>query len=304
MQYKLIILVNPISGTRKKQKVMDQVKQFLQHKSIPHEFLPTVADGDYSELADKVGRENIKTIVVMGGDGTVSKVVSALRHLPVDFGIIPMGSGNGLALAAGIPTDPIKALQTILNGQAQKVDAFRINEHFSCMLSGMGFDAQVAHDFAKQSRRGLWTYVQVTLRNFFQATTYPIVLNINGVSIETQAYFICVANSNQFGNQVTIAPRAKLSDGMLDVVVVQKMSRLHVLRAILNQMLHGDVQKYIDETKKVLYLQMPELQIGNPKLAPMHVDGDPVETANNLTVKVIPSAFSLIMPVVVKYEYN
>src|SRR5690606_37837139 len=107
----------------------------------------------------------------------------------VPFGIIPAGSGNGLALAAGISRNTEKALQVIFNGEARPVDAFMINGHFSCMLSGIGFDAKVAHDFASQKTRGLSTYVKVSARNFFTAKPWPFILSFDGKEINTEAYF-------------------------------------------------------------------------------------------------------------------
>jgi diacylglycerol kinase family enzyme len=214
----------------------------------------------------------------------------------VDFGIIPTGSGNGLALAAGIPRDVNKALDLILNGKPSRVDAFTINGHFSCMLSGIGFDAKVAHDFAKQKKRGLWTYVKVSAANFFNADCYPFTLQIDHKEISTHAYFISVANSNQFGNNFTIAPKASLSDGLLDIVVVQKMNKLQVLLSIIYQLRFGDVQEDIFKKHGILYYQLKELGIVNSSRAPLHIDGDPYDTAENFEIKIIPSAFSLIQP--------
>ncbi len=288
--------MNPLSGTGDKYHIKEKLIGKMNAEGIPFEFVQTNAEGDYEFLDKRIRTEQIQNLVIIGGDGTVSHVVNALRHLPVDFGIIPTGSGNGLALAAGIPRDPLKALDIILHGKPSRIDAFTINGHFSCMLSGIGFDAKVAHDFAKQKTRGLWSYVKVSAANFFRAKEYPFTLRIDQKEITTEAYFISIANSNQFGNNFTIAPKAMLSDGLLDVVVVQKMNKLQVLLSIFYQIRYGDVQESIFKKQGILYFQLKELELINTAMAPLHIDGDPYETSSAFKINVIPSALSLIQP--------
>jgi YegS/Rv2252/BmrU family lipid kinase len=293
MARKLIFLINPISGTGNKDRIRKMLSGRLNQLGIAYEFHPTNAAGEYAELEKKIRDDGIQDMVVIGGDGSISHSAEALRHLDVNFGIIPTGSGNGLALSAGISLDPLKALDTVIHGTPTPVDAFTINGRFSCMLTGIGFDAKVAHDFARQKKRGLWTYVKVSAMNFFSAREYPFTLEVDGKAIETEAYFISVANSNQFGNNFTIAPKAMLTDGLADVIVVQKMNKLQVLLSVIYQIRFGDVQEDIFKREGILYYRASSLRIHNPSLAPMHIDGDPVETAAVLDVRVIPGAFKL-----------
>jgi len=288
--------MNPVSGTKDKGRIKEMITRQLSTKNISFEFFPTNAEGDYRFLEEKIVAEKIETIVIVGGDGSVSQVANSLRHLPIHFGIIPCGSGNGLALAAGISRNSGLALENILTGKPSRIDAFMINDQFSCMLSGIGFDAKVAHEFSAMKKRGLWTYVKLSMKNFFSAKEYNFGLNINGKEIETEAYFISIANSNQFGNNFTIAPKASLSDGLLDIVVVQKMSKLQVLLSVFYQVKYGDVQEGIFKKHRILYYQLKELVINNPTLAPLHIDGDPFDTSGKFNIRIIPSAFSLIQP--------
>jgi len=239
---KIAYLFNPVSGTGAKSAVRKLIETITAEKDIPFESLLTNPEGRYPDLEKNIQAGKITDLVVVGGDGTISQVSGALRHTGVRFGIIPMGSGNGLALAAGIPKDPVKALEIILNGNSSAVDGFFINDHFSCMLSGIGFDAKVADEFARSNERGLWTYIKVSARNFFAARTYPFRITCSGYDINTEAFFVSIANSNQFGNQFTIAPKARLNDGLIDVVIVQKMNKFQLLLAVLHQLRFGDVQ--------------------------------------------------------------
>lgn len=298
MQRKLIFFYNPISGTKSKQALLDLIRSRTTRQGLAFEIMETNAAGDYTFLADKIKEEAITDIIVCGGDGTVNQVAASLLHSEVNIGIIPMGSGNGLALAAGIPKNPAKALDIIFKGNASYIDGFYMNKHFSCMLCGLGFDAQVAHDFAAQSKRGLATYVKQTFKNFFSAKAYPFILDIDNSRIKTEAFFISLANSNQFGNNVTIAPKASICDGLIDVVIVKEMSKARLLFSLLKQVKLGQVtpseKKYHKED--ILYYQTKAVSIQNPLEAPLHIDGDPAATAKKFEVKIIEQAFKLLQP--------
>ena len=296
---KIIYLVNPVSGTSTKEALLKVIEHISNERGIQHEFVHTNALGDYDFLADKILKEQVTDIVIIGGDGTVNQVVNALRHLPVTFGIIPFGSGNGLAYAAGIPKKPKQALDLVLTGGSKKVDAFIINNQFSCMLSGIGFDAKVAHDFAAKATRGLFTYTQQSLLNFFKAQPYQFEVLLDGFSFFTEAFFISIANGNQFGNNVTIAPHADLNDGLLDIVIVQKMNKAKLPFAVLRQIRgNNKLQELVDDIsqKNILYFQTPSITIRNLKLAPFHIDGEPKETHEQFEVNIIKDCFELIQP--------
>lgn len=296
---KLVYFINPISGTKNKEALLELIHKRTKAEGLPYEVMHTNAQGQYEFLIDKVFAEKITDIIVCGGDGTVNQVASAIQGINVNIGIVPMGSGNGLALAAGISKGANKALDIIFKGNASFVDGFYINNHFSCMLCGLGFDAQVAHDFASQSTRGLATYIQQTVKNFFAAHSYPFTLHINGKQLEADAFFISIANSNQFGNNVTIAPQASLSDGLIDIVVVGKTNKFRMLYTVFVQISFGKV-KPVSRSKfhkaDVHYYQAKELLIENPANAPLHIDGDPAETSEKFSIKVVEKAFRLLQP--------
>jgi len=298
MERKIVYLVNPISGTQKKDEIKDLIIEVSNRRNVIFEIIPTNASGNYDFLKDKIISENITDVVIVGGDGTVNQIVNAIyKSVDVNFGIIPVGSGNGLAYAAGIPKKPKDALNYLFMGSPKYVDAFTINNNFSCMLSGIGFDAQVAQDFAASSSRGLLTYTHQSLLNFFKAQPYQFEVTVDGFTFFTESYFISIANGNQFGNNVTIAPLADLSDGLLDIVIVQKMSKAKLPFAILNQIRgNNKLQELVEEisTKNVLYFQTSSLTINNLKLAPLHIDGEPTTTAQEIQIRVLKDCFKLI----------
>ena len=268
-------------------------------QNIFFEIIFTNATGEYPFLMDKINKQGFTDVVVCGGDGSINQITSYLAGTDINVGIIPIGSGNGLALAAKIPRNINKALQIIFAGKSAFIDAFFINEKFSCMLCGVGFDAQVAHDFALQPKRGLATYVEQSVKNFIKAKPYFFDITLGGQTFSTDAYFISIANSNQFGNNFTIAPKASLHDGLLDVIVVKKMSKARMIWMVLRQIRSGEVGTQKDRNfhkREILYFQTDKLIIHNHQLAPLHIDGDPAETDKKFNIEILPKAFKLIMP--------
>lgn len=297
MKRNIVYIINPISGTRTKKDLQQFIEKTTAEKKIPFQVFPSVASGEYSFLHSVIRDEGITDIVIAGGDGTVSQVVGSLLDFDVNFGVIPCGSGNGLALAAGISRQPAKALDVIFNGTAKAIDGLKVNDQFSCMLCGLGFDAKVAHEFAKQPKRGLATYVSLVSKNFFSAVPYKFNIKSNGINFSAEAFFISIANSNQFGNNFTIAPKALLSDGLLDIVVVKKIAKPLLLINIMKQVLAGRIKKVENSLEQpVIYFQTSELVIKNIDEAPMHIDGDPTETPSEVKIKVMQKCFRLISP--------
>lgn len=296
MKRKIIFLLNPIAGTGNKFRIRQLIEKKCAAAGVSFEIHTTHAEGNYSGIRTKIAEEGITDIVVAGGDGTINSVVNDLRDTGIPFGIIPCGSGNGLAFSAGIPKNPGKALDLIFTGKPVLTDAFTINSNFSCMLSGLGFDAQVAHDFAKQNKRGLITYVRQTIANFLRAKPYPFEVSVGNTPLSADAFFISIANSNQFGNRFTIAPEARLNDGLLDIVVMPKMNKTYMLLAVLWQIRRGKVNELHYTKKGIIYFQTDRLHIGNPGSAPLHIDGDPKPTASSFDISIIPDAFRLIRP--------
>lgn len=299
MARKIIYIINPISGTGGRRNLHQIVERRSNEAGIPFKIFPSVESGDYSFLKNIITEEKVTDVVIAGGDGTVSQVVGSLYKTGVHFGIIPCGSGNGLALAAGIPKKAERALDIIFAGHSEPTDGFVLNDQFACMLSGLGFDAKVAHDFARQPKRGLSTYIRQVFRNFFNASSYRFRIISGKKQLDIEAYFISIANANQFGNHFTIAPKASLSDGLLDIVIMASPHRLAVLWQTLQQVGGFTPLKdasHINKKKGVIYFQTDKVTIENLSQAPLHIDGDPAETPDKVEVKVRKNVFKLLKP--------
>lgn len=299
MQRRFIFIINPISGTRNKDVLRQRVEAFAKANNFPCYIFPSAADGDYAFLKAHIKNERITDVVIAGGDGTINGVLGSLRNMDVQFGLLPCGSGNGLAFTTGLSRNIDNALHIIKTGKSAPTDAFLVNGRFACMLCGLGFDAAVAHAFAADPNRGLKTYIKKSVQHFFTANAYPFTLVFQNTILETEAFFISIANSNQFGNNVTIAPKASLTDGLLDLVIVTRQNKLNLILQTLKQVSGFNPVQQTNELNKnagVLYLQTAALTIQNPALAPMHLDGDPADTAETINVQLLKGCFRLIYP--------
>jgi diacylglycerol kinase (ATP) len=291
-----IVFINPISGTKNKEQTRTIIENELTQHHFTYQFLPTEKSGDYSFLKTKIETEAVTDIIICGGDGTVNNIGAYLQNIKVNVGIIPMGSGNGLAFTAGIPKAPKKAMVVILQGKASYVDAFLVNGEFGCHNFGVGFDAQVAHEFAAGKNRGPFNYIKLTAKNYFKAKPISFEVDVFDTKIKTDAFFITVSNSNQFGNKLTIAPKASLNDGLLDVVLVKKANKFGLFFKLIHQLKRGTVANVSDGKKTFHYFQTKKIIISNPTKAPIHIDGEPMKTATKIEIEIIEKAFKLLQP--------
>jgi len=299
MSRRILFFINPISGVKRKLNLEEKIIQKCEENNIAFEILFTSKNGNYDFLHDKIEKENITDIAICGGDGSMSPIVSSILNIPVNIGIIPLGSGNGLARTAGIPKSIDKAFEIVLRGNAIYTDAFLINNKLSTHVCGLGFDATVAHDFSKHKTRGLHTYTKLAIKNFLSAKPYSFIAEVDEKKINVDAFLICIANSNQFGNNFKIAPEASIYDGLLDIVVLKKTSKPEIVLSFIKQIILGQIQNISSkdfDKKNILYFQTKKLKIKNLELAPLHIDGDPAETSKEFSIEILPSVYKLIQP--------
>ena len=299
MSRKILFFINPVSGTKNKLRLEERIIQKCKEKSILFEILFTSKDGNYQFLHDKIKNEAITDIAICGGDGSLSPIISSVLNVPVNIGIIPLGSGNGLARTAGIPNSVDKAIDIIFTGKSKYADVFLINKKLSVHVSGLGFDAKVAHDFSEGEARGLHAYTKIAIKNFLSAKTYPFTIEVDEKKMNVDAFFISIANSNQFGNNFKVAPKASICDGLLDIIVLQKTNKAKAVLSFAQQIISGRVHNFsVSELQKknILYFQTQKIKIENPAFAPLHIDGDPAETRKEFSIEILPSAYKLIQP--------
>lgn len=286
----IAFIVNPISGTKTKGRVAKLIRELLD----PQQFSPTVVVTEYAghatQLAQQFALEGYYAVVAVGGDGTVNEVASGLVGTNTALGIIPNGSGNGFARHLDISTRMNRAIEMLNNSEVINVDYGMVNDKKFFSTSGVGFDALVAVQFNEGKSRGLQTYVQNTLQSLvnYKPETYRILGE--GIDITTEAFLITIANASQWGYDASIAPKASLQDGLLDIAIVNKFPLSAVPKLALNLFTHN-----IDENSYMNTIRAKEVTLIRKQTGPMHMDGDPVEMPAELNIKIVADGLKVLV---------
>lgn len=277
----MIFIVNPISGKGRSKR--------LANKLLAKGY--KVLFTEYAGHAEKLAREAIDEVVVaVGGDGTVNEVARGLVGSNKALGIIPCGSGDGLARHLGISHNTNKALKRIENGECKCMDAAKINGRLFFSVCGVGFDAVVSERFAKCGKRGLANYIKQGLKTWKEYAPERYTIEIDGTSIETDALFITIGNSNQWGNGAKITPLADCCDGILDITVVEEFGAF-ALPGMAYRLMTGT----LDRSQRVHCYKGKNIRIVRANEGPAHADGDWFIASNTLEIKILPSALKVLV---------
>jgi YegS/Rv2252/BmrU family lipid kinase len=250
--------------------VVYEVVSSLQKNGCEVKFSYTHHPGHATELAAKAVVEGFDRVVAVGGDGTMNEVAQGLIGTPTPMGIIPMGSGNGLARDLGISTDISKSKQCLTEGKVKLIDVCRVNNQRFLCTAGIGFDAQVADKMAKSQTRGFLRYIQLTINESIAFKPFRIKMKVDGVLIEKPVFLVTFANARQFGNNAFIAPKANISDGLIDVVVVNPFPKIWLPVFGIGLFLG-----FISRLPFVDYYKATEINLEFAETDIFHFDGEP-----------------------------
>jgi YegS/Rv2252/BmrU family lipid kinase len=275
---KIAFIINPIAGTSKKQPLVDAIQALPDF--IESSVYWTERKGHATEIAQELITKGWEKIVAAGGDGTVNETACSLINSPVQLGIIPMGSGDGLARHLGIPHNLSKALDWIVNGVPMKIDYGTFNEKPFFCTAGVGFDAQVGSCFSNNKKRGFWTYVGTTLKEWKNYKPLNYKITVDGFTFEREAILITVANANQWGNNALIAPQADISDGFFDVVILSPFPWGETAEIGI-RIFAGN----IDQSRRTEYLKGKDILIERSSPGVIHLDGEPDQAGKNLKIQ-------------------
>ena len=284
-----LMLINPISGTRDKNGICDVACSRLKAAGIDLEIAHTLHKGHGAELAGKAAEAGTDIVIAAGGDGTVNEIASALMHTETALGIIPCGSGNGLARTLGIPMDYDKAIDIISRNQPYAIDCgIAEGLPFFCTF-GVGFDAVVTEKFASGKRRGKMQYVRSALLEYLNFTPDSYAMEIDGEIYTEEALLIAVCNTAQYGNNAYIAPRASLTDGLLDVTVIRNGSIIQQAMAGI-----GLLSGQIDRNRYVDTFKAKEVKIIRLKDGPAQIDGEPLALGRKVAIHCDPKCLKVL----------
>ena len=226
----ILFIMNPISGTDNKSSVPKHIEETLDKNVFDYSIKETEYSGHAYEIAKAAAKKGFDFVIAVGGDGTVNEVGRALTHTNTAMGIIPCGSGNGLARHLMIPLDIKKSIEIINKRTIHKLDYGMINDYPFFCTCGMGFDAYISMKFAKAGKRGAVTYLENILREGVKYKAEKYIVECEGESLECRAFLISCANASQYGNNAYIAPQASMSDGLMDVIIMEPFDILEASR--------------------------------------------------------------------------
>lgn len=291
MKRSIAFIVNPISGTGNKNNIPHYIEQNIDKSLVDYKVYFTEYSGHAKVLTSDLVKKGIDIVVAVGGDGTVNEVASSLVHSTASLGIIPSGSGNGLARHLGIPLNAPKAIKLLNQTESSIIDYGKINDDklFFCSC-GVGFDALVSWRFAQANKRGLITYCNIAIReNFYYKPETYIITTKEGVVLKDRAFVIACGNAAQYGNDAFIAPHASIQDGLLDVTLIEPIN--FVDTPVLAYQLFA---KSIDGNRKTKTLRSQKVNISRDGDGPMHYDGEPFMAPRELSIEIIKGGLKVI----------
>ena len=290
MKKRYLLIINPVSGILPKGALPDLVRKSLGD-GVHVEVVTTEGPGDATLLARHGVEKGYDAVLVAGGDGTVNEVATGMVNSGIPMGILPCGSGNGLARHLSIPLEIADSLKIVAEGHYDDCDYGTADGRpFFCTF-GMGFDAAVSEKFAGSKRRGLFTYLRDTFLEFHRYRPRRYLLECQGRKWEEEALLVAVCNASQYGNNAYIAPQASIVDGQLDVTVIRKGSLFRMLKVGADLMAGK-----LDENRRILTFRTDRLLISRPEAEASHLDGDPVVMPARVEVVCHPGRLRIFTP--------
>lgn len=286
----IVFIVNPISHEIKGVDIQEIIEKNLDLSRFEYKIIYTQYSQHATRLAQEALLDSVDIIAAVGGDGTVNEVGKALIDTKAVLAIIPVGSGNGLARHLGIPVGLTQAIKALNNAHPIVIDTGKINDQTFLGFAGIGFDAHIAHQFAQFGKRGFFSYCQVVLKEFSKYEPKSYLMTIDGKQIVREAFIITFANSSQYGNDFIIAPKANMSDGFLDLAIIDNIP-VYSIPQFLYQFKHGT----LDHSHYFETYLFKEIVIHHPYIQ-AHIDGEPMLFQNHIKVSIQPKSLKILVP--------
>jgi diacylglycerol kinase (ATP) len=291
---KVQAIINPISGVGSKRKIPRMLEEACHEKGFTLSIAFTEYAGHASILTREALDEGVHYIIAVGGDGTVNEIAKTMLHSDATLGIIPKGSGNGLARELHIPMDVKRAVDLLAKGHVSTIDACSANGRIFFCTCGVGFDAKVSQTFSQERHRGSLTYIKNTIEEYLSYKPEPYELLVDDQTIKEKAFLVACGNASQYGNNAFIAPHANIQDGEMDITILAPFTPLDIAPLAIQLF-----TKQIDRNSKIKTFKAKQVTIIRQKEGLMHLDGEPIMEESRIDISVIPKALKVITPEVV-----
>lgn len=287
----ITLIANPISGGRKdKEGLIRYVLNYFSERGIACTLKYTTRRGEATEFSRQAVKDKSDAVVVIGGDGTINEAAASLINTNVAMGIIPIGSGNGLARSLGIPKNVKQACELISRGPIVPIDVGRINQRFFFLVVGVGFDAVVGKSFDEYNKRGPFSYFYLSAKTYFNYKPEDMRISFNDKSLEIKPFVIAVANGQQYGNNAIIAPQAKLNDGLLNICIFHRLTFLQVFTQ-LPKLFLGKIESFSDAD----FYESNTVSIQREGPSVVNIDGEAFCESAELRISVLPQSLNVIV---------
>ena len=290
MKTKIAFVINPNSGTGKKENLPMMILDGLDANLFEPEIIFTQYRGQGTELAKLFVERGFQVIVAVGGDGTVNEVASSLIHTNASLGIIPIGSGNGLARHLGIPMNVKKSIQQLNQSEPIFMDYGLVNDRPFFCTCGTGFDAYVSTEFAKGKKRGIMSYIEKIITGYFSYKSQSYHLKGDDIDLKVKAFVLTFANASQWGNNAYIAPQASVQDGKLDISIMSNFPIIAIPTLALQLF-----AKTIDKDLFMTTLRSEEITLTREESGPFHYDGEPYSEGIKIHIKIVPNGLKVLV---------
>ncbi len=288
---KVLFIINRFSGSGYRKGLEGRIISQCEARKLECSIEFTKKQGHGTTLARMALKKNYKMVFAVGGDGTVNEVAKGLLHTGIPLGIIPKGSGNGLARHLQIPLTIDKSLKMLDLEKIVAIDTFTINDRLSLNVSGIGFDGHVAGLFGKDGKRGLISYGRIVVSNFIKFKEFNCEITMNNTALNQKSFLLSIANSSQFGNNAVIAPNASVCDRQLNICIVRKMNLLQGLGFIAQLF-----TKKADKSRFVSSYIAQKLGITTSNPIPYHIDGEAAGVNSNFNIRINPASLLISIP--------
>ena len=288
---KVCVIINPVSGTGGKASIPLKINSAFDPNKYDVIIRYTGYAGHATEIAKKAVKEKFKYVIAAGGDGTVNEIAKALVGTSCVLGIIPLGSGNGLARDLNISMNIDKSIETISEGVNRTIDYGIANEHIFFCTCGVGFDAFVSERFAEEKMRGPLGYVKNMLESVIDFKSEEYELTYEGKTIKERAFVVTCANASQYGNEAYIAPGADMEDGKMNVALIKPINAFEMPQTTIQLF-----TKSLHKNNKVINILTSDLLIKRNRSGVMHVDGESIEAGKEINVRIIPKGLHVLAP--------
>ena len=289
-------IINPISGVGSKRKIPKMIETAFASGNCCVEISFTEYPGHASELTRKALDKGANCVIAVGGDGTVNEIARAMLHSGAVLGIIPKGSGNGLARELHIPMDVRRAIDLIVKGHVSTIDCCKANGRVFFCTCGVGFDAAVSQKFAGEKRRGSLTYIKNTVEEYLSYKPEPYELLIDNQTVKEKAFLVACGNASQYGNNAFIAPHANIQDGKMDITILSPFGPLDIAPLAIQLF-----TKQIDRNSKIKTFKGKEVTIIRQNPGVMHLDGEPIMADSRIEISVLPKSLNVLTPETVSF---